>query len=258
MKSPLLAVLVALAAACSHAPARRTVDVEGWAGTGAGADRRAVTDALKRAVEQSGGVRVDARTRVDKGMGMDARVVTRSAGCVLEYKVLGSRNAEGGRAARVRAVISPGGAECAGRTSLPPAAFEDATVSVRFSGEGPFGADAARSAEAALRSALAAQGISVSAKDGDYRVMGTAAVSPHRDQRVLPFVGARVEMTVRVILARDGRVVRESRHEAAALGADGAAAARIAAAEAARAVSLDALIALDEAAWLSPVSMNVR
>ncbi|MDD5304956.1 MAG: hypothetical protein PHS14_17805, partial [Elusimicrobia bacterium] len=255
MKSPILAVLVALAAACSHAPARRTVIVEGWAGTGAGADRRAISDALKRAVEQAGGVRVDARTRVDKGMGIDARVVTRAAGCILEYKVLDSRNAEGGRAARVRAVISPGGAECAGRTSLPPAAFEDSTVSVRFTGEGPFGADAARSAESALRAALAAQGIPVEAKGGDYRVTGTAVVSPHRDPRVLPFIGARVEMTVRVVCARDGRVVREARHEAAALGADGAAAARVAAAEAARAASSDALIALDEAAWLSPAGM---
>ena len=72
MKRPLLAVLVALAAACSHAPARRTVVVEGWAGAGAGVDRRALSDALKRAVEQAGGVRVDARTRVDKA-GMDAR-----------------------------------------------------------------------------------------------------------------------------------------------------------------------------------------
>lgn len=256
MNRALLAVLVVLAAACSHAPARRTVVVEGWAGAGAGADRRALSDALKRAVEQAGGVRVDARTRVDKGMGMDARVVTRAAGCVLEYKVLDGRNEEGGRAARVRVVVSPGGSECAGRTSLPPAAFEDSTVSVRFSGEGPFGADAARAAESALRAALAAQGISVEAKGGDYRVVGTAVVSPHRDPRVLPFVGARVEMTVRVISTRDVRVVRETRHEAAALGSDGAAAARSAAADAARAASQEALIALDEAAWLSPVGMN--
>lgn len=252
MKRPLLAALVALVAACSHAPARRTVVVEGWAGAGAGADRRALLDALKRAVEQAGGVRVDARTRVDKGMGVDARVVTRSAGCILEYKVLDSRNAEGGRAARVRAVLSPGGAECAGRTSLPPAAFEDSTVSVRFSGEGPFGADAARSAESALRAALAAQGVFVSAKGGDYRVTGTAVVSPNRDPRVRPFVGARVEMAVRVVCARDGRVVRETRREASALGSDGASAARVAAADAARAASQDALIALDEAAWLRP------
>lgn len=254
----LLAVLVALAAACSHAPARRTVVVEGWAGAGAGADRRALSDALKRAVEQAGGVRVDARTRVDKGMGMDARVVTRAAGCVLEYKVLGGKNQDGGRASQVRVVVSPGGAECAGRTSLPPAAFEDATVSVRFSGEGPFGAEAARAAESALRASLALKGISVSAMGGDYRILGTAVVSPHRDPRVLPFVGARVEMTVRVILARDGRVMRETRHEAASLGADGAAAARVAAGDAARASTQDALIALDEAAWLSPVSMNTR
>ena len=254
MKRPLLAVLVALAAACSHAPARRTVVVEGWAGVGAGAQRRAVTDALKRAVEQSGGVRVDARTRVDKGMGMDARVVTRSAGCILEYKVLGGKSLDGGRSVRVKVVVSPGGAECEGRTVLPPAAFEDSTVSVRFKGEGPFGADAAKSAESALRAALAARGITVEAKDGDYLVTGTAVVSPHRDPRVQPFVGARVEMTMRVVYARDGRVVREMRHEAAALGADGSRAARAAAGDAARQATLVTLAALDEGVWLSALT----
>jgi hypothetical protein len=131
-------------------------------------------------------------------------------------------------------------------------------VSVRFSGHGPFGEDAAGAAESSLRAALALQGIPVEATGGDYRIMGTAVVSPHRDPRVLPFVGARVEMRVRVVLARDGRVMRETRHEAAALDADGGAAARGAAGDAARAAVQDALIALDEAAWLSPVSMNTR
>ena len=65
--------------------------------------------------------RVDARTRVDKGMGVDARVVTRSTGCILDYEVLEGGNAAqdagGGRTARVRVVVSPGGRECAGRTA---------------------------------------------------------------------------------------------------------------------------------------------
>lgn len=252
MKRALLAVLAVLAGACSHAPARRTVVVEGWAADGAGADRRAVADALKRAVEQGGGVRVDARTRVDKGMAVDARVVTRSSGCVLKHEVLGRGASQGGRSARVRVEVSADGSECEGRTSLPPAAFEDSTVSVRFSGEGPFGAEAARSAESALRAELAAQGVSVTAKDADYRVTGTAFVAPHRDPRVLPFVGARVEMSVRVVGAREGRVMRETRHEAAALDSDGSSAARAAAAEAARGALRDALAALDEAAWLRP------
>lgn len=225
--------------------------VEGWAAAGDGADRRAVADALRRAVEQAGGVRVDARTRVDKGLAVDARVVTRAAGCVLEHEVLGKGRAQGGRAARVRVVLSPGGAECAGRTSLPPAALENATVSIRFSGEGPFGRDAARSAESALRAALAAEGISVSAKDADYRLTGTAFVAPHRDPRVLPFVGARVEIEM-IVSARDGRVVRETRRGSAALDADGSSAARVAAAVAARESSRDALAALDEGAWLAP------
>jgi hypothetical protein len=247
----LLAALVVLAAGCSHSPARRAVVVEGWAAAGDGADRRAVADALKRAVEQSGGVRVDARTRVDKGMAVDARVVTRAAGCVLEHEILSKGSSQGGRAARVRVVLSPGGAECAGRPSLPPAALENASVSVRFSGAGPFGADAARSAESALRAALAAEGITVSAKDADYRVTGTAFVAPHRDPRVLPFVGARVEIEM-AVSARDGRVVRETRRGSEALDADGSSAARVAAAGAARESSRDALAALDEGAWLAP------
>ncbi|MBI2385337.1 MAG: hypothetical protein HYV14_04905 [Elusimicrobia bacterium] len=252
MRRALLAVLAVLAGACSHAPARRSVVVEGWAAEGPGADRRAVADALKRAVEQGAGVRVDARTRVDKGMGVDARVVTRASGCVLEHEVLGRGAAQGGRSARVRVELSAGAEGCAGRTTLPPAAFEDSTVSVRFSGEGPFGAEAARSAESALRAHLAGQGIAVTAKGADYRITGTAFVAPHRDPRVLPFVGARVEMAVRVVGARDGRVVRETRHEAAALDADGSSAARAAAAEAARGAFQETLVALDEAAWLRP------
>ena len=226
--------------------------VEGWASEGEGADRRAVADALKRAVEQAGGVRVDARTRVDKGMAVDARVVTRASGCVLEHEVLEKGRSQGGRSARVRVEVSADGGDCEGRTSLPPSAFEDSTVSVRFSGEGPFGAEAARSAESALRAQLALQGISVTAKGADYRIFGTAFVAPHRDPRVLPFVGARVEMTVRVVDSRDGRVVRETRHEAAALDADGSSAARSAAAEAARGAFRETLVALDEMAWLRP------
>lgn len=249
----LLAALVAAAAACacSSAPARRSVVVDGWASEGPGADRRAVSDALKRAVERAGGVRIDARTMVDKGAAIDARVVTRAAGCVLEHEVLKTAAAEGGRAATVRVVLSPGGAECAGRTSLPPAALEDASVSVRLSGEGPFGHDAARAAEAALRAALAAQGVKVRASGGDYLVTGSARVAPRRDPRVFPFVGAAVELELAVTM-KDGRLMRESRRRSSALDADGASAARVAAAGAARDASRDALAALDEGAWLRP------
>lgn len=252
MRLALLAVLAAAFAACSHAPARRTVIVEGWASAGAGADRRAVSDALKRAVEEGGGVRVDARTRVDKGIGVDARVVTRAAGCVLEHLTLARGDSPGGRTARVRVVLSPGGAECAGRPALPPAALEDSSVSIRFKGEGPFGPEAARAAESALRSALAAEGILVDARGGDYRVTGTAFVSPRRDPRVLPFVGARVEIEMRVVCARDGRVVREMRRGSSALDADASSAARVAAAGAAREATRDALAALDEGSWRAP------
>lgn len=252
MRTALLAVLAVLAGACSHAPARRTVVVEGWAGEGEGAQRRAVADALRRAVEQSGGVRVDARTRVDKGLAFDARVVTRASGCVLEHEVLDAQAAPGGRAVRVRVSVSDSEKDCGGRTSLPPSAFEDSTVSVGFTGEGPYGAEAARSAESALRAALAASGIVVRAQDGDFRITGRAFVAPHRDPRTLPFFGARVEMAVKVVSARDGRVVRETRHEAAALDADGSSAARSAAADAARDASKETLVALDEAAWHRP------
>lgn len=247
----LLAAVLAVSAACSPGPARRTLTVDGWASDGPGAGRRAVSDALKRAVEQAGGVRVDARTRVDKGAGIDARVVTRAAGCVLSHEVLEEGNAQGGRTARVKAVVSAGGAECEGRPSLPPAAFEDMTVSIRFTGEGPFGTDAARAAESSVRSALAARGIPVQTAGGDYRLSGTARVSPHRDPRVLPFVGARVELELRVS-GKDGRVLRESRRESAALDGDGGAAARGAAAGAGREAAGDALAALDEGAWLAP------
>lgn len=252
MRLALLAVAAVLAGACSHAPTRRTVVVEGWAGAGEGASRRAVADALRRAVEQSGGVRVDARTRVDQGLAFDARVVTRASGCVLGHEVLGEEAAQGGRTVRVRVSVSDSEEDCGGRTSLPPSAFEDSTVSVGFFGEGPFGEEAARSAESALRAALAASGIVVRAKDGDFRITGRAFVAPHRDPRTLPFVGARVEMAVKVVSARDGRVWRETRHEAAALDADGSSAASSAAAEAARDASKETLIALDEAAWRRP------
>lgn len=249
----LLAALVAAAAACacSSAPARRAVIVDGWAPDGPGAGRRAVADALMRAVEREGGVRIDARTTVDKGAASDARVVSRTAGCVLSHEVMEEGPAAGGRAAKVRVVLSPGGAECAARPSLPPAALENAAVSVRLEGEGPFGADAARSAETALRAELAAQGVTVRASGGDYRVTGFVRASPRRDPRVHPFIGAAVELDLAVTM-RDGRVVREARRRSSALDADGASAARAAAAGAAREASRDALAALDEGAWLRP------
>jgi hypothetical protein len=256
VKRLLLVALAAAAAACGHAPARRTVTVEGWTPVstdpGPVVERRAVFDALRRAIEDAGGVRLDARTMVRQGATADSRMVARSAGCVLRHEVLSWGRGNDGVFARVKAEVSREPADCAGRGPVPPAALEDATLTVRAWGEGRAGARAATAAQTAIRGALTAEGLTVLDAEGDYRLTATVVVLPQSDARLLPFRGARVVLSVRLVSVKDGRVLSETRHEAAALDLDLDSAAGAAAASSAAPVAAQAIAALGEAAWLRP------
>lgn len=256
MKTALLAAAAVLLGACAGAPRTREVEAEGWApvekSDRRSADRRAEADALRRAVEAASGVSLAARTAVVKGAAAESRVVTRAAGCVLSHELISTGAEEGGRRAKVRAVVALRTEDCAGRAQLPPALLNDASVAVFVGADGAYAGELSRAAETGLRSALSARGYSLGAGKPGYRVVGTARATSRRDPRIAPMVGAHVELTVRVTAAADGRLLGEGRYASDAADADPAsavgAAASVAAADAAR----DALAALDSGSWRAP------
>src|SRR5579859_6249804 len=115
------ALLAAATALSACAPRALVVTVDGWAaeepGRAGQARRRAVADALRRAVERGSGVRLSARTRVRDGVAVSERVTADAAGCVLGYEVVSEGSRDGGRSARVRARVAAAGSACA----APPA-----------------------------------------------------------------------------------------------------------------------------------------
>lgn len=227
------------------------VDAEGWApqaaGDETGARRRAIADALRRAVESATGVALTARTRMTDGAAVTSRVVADAAGCVRRWEVLEETASGGGRRAAVRAEVAP--ADSCGRSPLPPAALEDASVEVKVVGRGATDRAAALAATSLLRARLAERGWRVVASGGHWRVSGTAAVRPVSDWRVAPFVGAAAELVLRAERADDGIVVWERRESASALGTDTALAGSQAAEQAAGLAAADAAEALEGGVW---------
>lgn len=251
MRAAALAALLA-AGGCAHArPGAEPVVAEGWAAEAPGGDeevarRRAVADALRRAVERAAGVSLTARTRLRDGAALSSRVVADAAGCVRRYEVLEEGRARGGRRALVRAEVLP--PSSCGRSPLPPAALEDAAVEVRVTGRGALGRGAARAAASALRARLAERGWRVVESGAPWRLSGRADVEPVRDARVAPFTGAVAELSLRAERA-DGSLMWEGRGSASALDADTPAAGSRAAARAAEVAAAGAADALEGGLW---------
>ena len=244
----------ALAAACAGVGPSRTSVVEsrGWAPNDAArpeaAARRALADALLRAVERSAGVSLTARTRVSDGAVSSARMMTEAAGCVRRYEVLKEGAADGGRFALVRAEVSSDAASCPGRSPLPPAALEEAEASVWIAGSGKAGDEGALAAASALRAELARRGWRVVEGPAQLRVIGLLHMSRGDDARLGPMSSARAELTLSVE-AGEGRVLREFSAQGAAVDPDADAAARLAARRAAEEGAAGTVAAMEDGLW---------
>jgi len=205
------------------APRAALVSSDGWAAEDPArpgeASRRAIADALRRAVERAAGVSLTARTRVSRGVAVSENVVADTVGCVLDYKVVSEGSINGGRAARVRARIATGTGPCAGKPPLPPAALEGAKVSVSISGSGEQAQAAAAAAQSALRSELSRRGWTVVDGPTPLRLSGTASVYGIRDPRLSPLSSFRAELSLRVEVDGHG-VLRESWARGTAVDAD--------------------------------------
>lgn len=249
---PIAALLAAGCAASGRAPRIVAVETDGWAASEPGrsdsAARRAVADALRRAVEKAAGVSVSARTRLRDGVAVSEQMIADAAGCVRGYEVLSESSCAGGRCARVRARVETGAGSCSGRPVLPPAALEEAEVSVAYSGESSLDRAAAESAASELRGRLAGRGWRVVESEARFRLLVTASTRAARDERLGTLSSVRAVLRVRVEGA-GGRVMQETTTEAAAVDAEPSSAARQAGAAAAEKAAGPAAEAMEEGLW---------
>lgn len=245
--APALALGLLLAACGPRGPRAVLMTVDGWApadpASPRAALRRAEADALRRAVEKGAGVTLAARTRIRDGAAVGQRIVADAAGCVRRHEIVEQRESPRGVSVVVRAEVLRGAQACAGRPPIPPAALEEAEISVSVEGRGPHGAEGASAAEAALRAALSGRGWRVVERSSRLRLDGRALLRETRDSRLGHLSSSMAVVSLRMTDEKGRRVLHEQSGAGAAADPDAAAAARRAAQEAAE----DAAPALAEA-----------
>jgi hypothetical protein len=255
MKTGLLACAALLAACATQAPRRasKAVTVDGWAAVNPARPddtrRRAVADALRRAVETEAGVSLAARTRVRDGAAVSERVVTSAAGCVLSYSVLNVESRDDGLSARVRAVVGRDAQTCGGSAGAPPDPGFDGAAAVESTAEQDEGGVGAEAIAVALRGRLAAGGWRVVERAPAYRWIAASHFVDVRDARLGPLASARVWVKVKILSTADGRILGEAAAEASAVGVDSAGARRAAGERAAAASFAGASKQLEAASW---------
>jgi hypothetical protein len=199
--------------------AERSVTAEGWAPADArdmdGTRRRALADALRRAVEQVSGVSLSALTRVEGSVALRQKISAEVRGRVSRYEVLGEESEGGLLKVRIRAAVRLGEAPAAG----PPPA--DARVSLRVSGSGLYDEDMGGSAASGIRRELLTQGFEVTDSTGQALALrGETSAIPVRDLRLGAFHCARARVRLRAVEPGTGAVVWETEQEASALDLD--------------------------------------
>ena len=221
----LTAALLAGTVGCAGLPRQgggageQTVTAEGWAPADArdleGTRRRALADALKRAVEQVSGVSLSALTRVEGSVALRQKISAEVRGRVSRYEILGEEPQDGLLKVRIRAAVRLGDAPAAG----PPPA--DARVSLNVSGSSLYDEDLGASAAAGIRQELLAQGFDVA--DGAPQALalrGETSTAPVLDSRLGAFHSARARVSLRAVEPKTGVVVWETAQEASALDLD--------------------------------------
>ncbi len=233
------AVLALTGCAGGAATRAREVTAEGWAPLGADgasdARRRALDDALRRAVEQGGGVEVAALTLTDDGAVTRERLSTTSRGVMDGYRVLSERREAGAVAVTVRAKVRQAPLTPRETGGWPP-------------GTGPrlFLAGAGAPERESLLRAWRQRGGTVAPSAGEAELILSAEIdaSAQHEPRVRPFVSWRARVRLTRADADGWTLTRET----AALGLD-AGQARERAVEEASVAVVAALAALPPTAW---------
>jgi hypothetical protein len=217
MRVPALAGVL-LFAACAHAPARAPrpgayETAEGWApvvkGDPGGTRRRALTDALRAAVEKATGARITARTRVAQAMTVDDAITARVSGEVRSYEILGESEEDGFHRTRVRVLVDVGAPPSDGDRPGPPPG--DPKVAVTLTG--PHASETA----AAVRRGLIERGFSVvGGNSAEITVTGEVAVTPNGG--IGPWLSSRARVTLSARQERTGRILWTASREAGGVG----------------------------------------
>lgn len=215
MKAAVLLAVAAFASACAGASRRgrgvETVTARGWAAADASdpaaARRRALTDALARAVEQVDGVSLSARTSVRDGVVAEQRIAAAVRGRVRRYRILTERAAPGLVEVSIRADV-----EQAGQAG----ACAPLSVSLEVSDPG---------VERGLARGLARGGcITQGAGGAAVRLRASSRSFAVRDARTAPFLSYGAEVELRAVDPASGAVLWSGARRAAALGLDEASA----------------------------------
>jgi hypothetical protein len=221
----LAAALLAGTVGCAGLPRKgeaageQAVTAEGWAPADArdpeGTRRRALADALRRAVEQVSGVSLAALTRVEDSVTLRQKISAEVRGRVSRYDILGEESQDGLLKVRIRAAVRLTDAPAAG----PPPA--DARVSLMITGNGLYDEDTGGSAAAGIRRELLAQGFEVGgAAPQSLALRGESSAAPILDPRLGAFHSARARVSLRAVEPKTGAVVWETAQEASALDLD--------------------------------------
>ncbi|MBI3550274.1 MAG: hypothetical protein HY078_14640 [Elusimicrobia bacterium] len=251
-----LALLAVSLAACSHArlkngPAKdgEVVEAEGWSPVDPkdpiGTKQRALAEAQKKAVERVVGVYISAKTRVDKAVTVDQRILANVGGYVKKYDVLSETEEGGFHKTRIRAFVLYGkvGDDLRDAGLLrPPPPPGNPKVAVMVRPAAGLARSLGDGASAAIRKALLERGFSVvdlndpeepslAVKSTDTAVAASAAQRLRADLLVLgegqgqflsemrlgDFRSYRARLTLRVVKAASREVVAEKTQEASAI-----------------------------------------
>ncbi|MDD5657986.1 MAG: hypothetical protein PHF00_12115 [Elusimicrobia bacterium] len=250
------ALLLAALAGCAttdhrQAEATREVEAEGWAPYDRrdpeGSRRRALADAQRKAAERVNGVTISASSLVAEAVSVRARILTETAGGVLDWDVLGRSVEDGFLKIRIRArvLLRPAGLPA----QSPPLGLR-VGVGVAQSGGDPA---LSRAAASALRRELLARGFSVAEPGSEARpdvaVTASVEVRPQEDSRLGAFRSSAAILTLRAASVPEGEVLWECVRRAAALELDAAGADRKAVESVAALAGRDAAAGLSRLCW---------
>lgn len=229
-----LGVLALTAGACSGHRARpvsaenaESVEAEGWASIDPldppGTQRRALADALKKAVEKVSGVYVSAKTRVEAAVSVEQRILANVDGYVRSYELLGEREEGGWHKTRIRAAVLHrklgGDLRELGlvRPEPPPG---NPKVSVSFQALGGAADALVQEASEGVRRGFSDRGFFVTrsiAGDADWTIRGEVSIHPVEDSRLGDFRSFRARLTAHGTQRGTDQVLPQRSQEASAV-----------------------------------------
>jgi hypothetical protein len=244
----LAGLMLCIGLACCAGPQRQkaaevefqAAEAEGWAPYEArdpeGSRRRALADAQRKAAEKVNGVTISATSLVAEAVGVRSRILSESAGGVLDWEVLGQKIEAGFLKIRIRArvLVRPAGLPA----QIPPLGVQ---VSVSANSE---------AAASALRRELLAGGFSVVVSSSpDIALWAEVKARPVEYVRLGDFRSSRAALTARAVRVKTGEVIWETARESAELDFDVEVASRRAMEAVGRAAGKDAAKALARLCW---------